>query len=93
MSERRARSSRLSLIGLRCAGKTSVGRALAELAGVPFCDLDDELLAHLQALARRRDDMADWSARAEAIRFASGHDAALTELVREGWERTGAPTA
>ncbi len=33
----------LALIGLRCSGKTRLGRALAEFAGTPFVDLDDEL--------------------------------------------------
>ncbi|MDP6538166.1 MAG: shikimate kinase [Planctomycetota bacterium] len=33
------------LIGLRCAGKTSVGRRVSELSGRPFADLDRELEA------------------------------------------------
>lgn len=33
----------LALIGLRCSGKTTVGRALAEHSGVPFVDLDEEV--------------------------------------------------
>ncbi|MDP6408981.1 MAG: shikimate kinase [Planctomycetota bacterium] len=33
----------VALIGLRCAGKTSVGRRLAELTGRPFVDLDREI--------------------------------------------------
>ncbi len=34
---------RVALIGLRGSGKSSVGRALAELLGAPFVDLDREL--------------------------------------------------
>ena len=34
------------IVGLRCAGKSSVGRALAEALRLPFIDLDDELAAH-----------------------------------------------
>ena len=33
------------LVGLRCAGKSSVGRALAEALALPFVDLDEELAA------------------------------------------------
>ena len=32
------------LIGMRCAGKSTVGRRLAEALGRPFVDLDDEVL-------------------------------------------------
>ena len=35
----------LALTGLRCCGKTSVGRALAVLLGAEFVDLDDEIAA------------------------------------------------
>lgn len=33
----------IALVGLRCSGKTSVGRELALLLDAPFVDLDDEL--------------------------------------------------
>ena len=33
------------LLGLRCAGKSSVGRLVADLLGRPFVDLDDEIAA------------------------------------------------
>ncbi|MED6333957.1 MAG: shikimate kinase [Planctomycetota bacterium] len=33
----------VALIGLRCTGKTSVGRCLARLSGRPFVDLDREI--------------------------------------------------
>lgn len=33
----------VTLVGLRCSGKSSVGRALAELLGRPFVDLDEAL--------------------------------------------------
>ena len=44
-------SRALCLIGLRCSGKTQVGRELARRRGWEFGDLDDELLA----LARESD--------------------------------------
>ena len=34
----------IALLGLRCSGKTSVGRELAQALGVPFVDLDEALL-------------------------------------------------
>jgi XRE family aerobic/anaerobic benzoate catabolism transcriptional regulator len=38
-----ARSRRIALIGLRGAGKTTLGAALAERLGVPFLELDREI--------------------------------------------------
>lgn len=35
----------LALTGLRCCGKTSIGRELAALLGAAFVDLDDEITA------------------------------------------------
>jgi shikimate kinase len=43
--------STLALIGLRCSGKSRVGRELASLCGARFVDLDEEVLA--LALERR----------------------------------------
>ncbi len=34
---------RLFLIGVSCVGKTTIGRRLAELLGVGFFDLDEEI--------------------------------------------------
>jgi len=34
----------IALLGLRCAGKSSVGRPLARLLGLPFLDLDEEIV-------------------------------------------------
>lgn len=41
------------LTGVSCVGKTSVGSALAELLGVPFVDLDDEVERQLGAPIER----------------------------------------
>jgi XRE family aerobic/anaerobic benzoate catabolism transcriptional regulator len=38
-----ARSRRIALVGLRGAGKSSLGRGLAERRGVPFVELDREI--------------------------------------------------
>ncbi|MGH7132480.1 MAG: shikimate kinase [Phycisphaerales bacterium] len=37
----------LILMGLRCSGKTTIGRLAAERLGIPFVDLDDETAALL----------------------------------------------
>ncbi len=41
-----ARRQRIALIGLRGAGKSSLGRLLAEARGVPFLELDREVERH-----------------------------------------------
>ena len=38
------RKETIALLGLRCSGKTTVGRLLAAELGLPFLDLDEELL-------------------------------------------------
>jgi shikimate kinase len=43
----------VALIGLRCAGKSCVGRELAQLCGAPFHDLDDELVVAANRTAGR----------------------------------------
>ncbi|OGA17558.1 MAG: transcriptional regulator [Betaproteobacteria bacterium RIFCSPLOWO2_02_FULL_65_24] len=42
-TDRRARLSRIALIGLRGAGKSTLGRMLAEDLGVPFVELSGEI--------------------------------------------------
>lgn len=39
----------LALIGLRCSGKTTLGRELARRLSVDFVDLDDEIVAQARA--------------------------------------------
>ncbi|MBI5363112.1 MAG: shikimate kinase [Planctomycetes bacterium] len=41
----------VALVGMRCSGKSSVGKALAQLLGAPFVDLDDELARTANATA------------------------------------------
>ena len=48
------KTSIVALLGLRCSGKTSVGRRLAEKLGLPFIDLDLELARDF-ALIRKLD--------------------------------------
>ena len=49
----------VALVGPRCSGKSTVGRALADLFGVPLVDLDDEVL-------RRANETAGGAARFQA---------------------------
>ena len=44
-SEREARRNRIALIGLRGAGKSTLGRRLAEELGAPFLEMDREIEA------------------------------------------------
>ena len=41
----------VALVGPRCSGKSTVGRALADLFGVPLVDLDSELVRAANATA------------------------------------------
>jgi len=45
------RRRHLALVGARCCGKSSVGRRLAELFGVPLIDLDEALVQAANASA------------------------------------------
>ena len=40
-------SKPIVMLGLRCTGKSTVGRLGADLLGRPFVDLDDEIAARL----------------------------------------------
>ncbi len=66
----------LFLIGFMAAGKTSVGRAIAEATGRVFVDLDDEI-------AKAGESVAVLVARDEA-EFRRREQAALTDLIRSG---------
>jgi shikimate kinase len=50
-------------VGLRCSGKTSVGRRLAAELGRAFVDLDDETLTRGRAEGREADSAGDLLAR------------------------------
>lgn len=63
----------IALIGARCAGKSAVGRRLAELLGRPFLDLDQELAA-LFAAERESGPEAGEPPPAGAILLAEGEE-------------------
>jgi hypothetical protein len=54
-----------------------------------WLDANESRLAldHLAWMVRERAAFAEWRDRATAIRFATGNDAAVVALVREGWQR------
>ena len=66
----------LALIGLRCTGKTSLGRRLAEGFGVPFVDLDEALCARARAAMHKALRLAARGCGSDAIRgvFRQTHD-------------------
>ena len=55
-------TSHLLLIGARASGKSSIGRQVAERLGLPFIDLDDEVLASFAEPTVK----AVWEAHSEA---------------------------
>jgi shikimate kinase len=81
LSDSPAHGSRLSLIGLRCSGKTSVGRALAPLAGASFCDLDEDLLAQAQP-GERAGSAGELLARIGESSFRTLEAAALEQVLQ-----------
>ncbi len=58
----------LSLVGARCSGKTTCGRALAERLGWSFVDLDDELGAPAGELLSGRGEAVFRRVEARALR-------------------------
>jgi shikimate kinase len=76
----------VALLGLRCSGKTTVGRLLAGELGLPFIDLDRETV-----LAGRRAGMAAASVgellrRAGVARFRDLEASALRRILEPGQE-------
>mgnify|MGYP001952527059 CR=1 FL=1 len=61
-----SRRPTIALIGMRCAGKSVTGRALAAQLGLPFLDLDLELLG----VARRAGERAASAGELERTREA-----------------------
>ncbi|MGQ9859774.1 MAG: shikimate kinase [Thermodesulfobacteriota bacterium] len=51
---------RIGLLGYRCTGKTSVGRALAERLGIAFWDADEELEARWGKSVREIIEEGGW---------------------------------
>lgn len=66
----------LVLMGLRAAGKTTIGRGVAVRLGIPFVDLDDETCAQLGCASVRE----AWSRYGEPA-FRAGELAALRGLM------------
>ena len=83
------------LIGLRGSGKTTLGRLLAALRGVPFVDLDDRTVAcgghaSVSAMFRAVGEPAFRRAECAALEAALAHDAGARSVIALGG---GTPTA
>ncbi|HIF41016.1 MAG TPA: shikimate kinase [Planctomycetes bacterium] len=79
--------STLCLVGLRCVGKTTLGRRLAEHLSLPFVDLDDELEPDRVGPARSAGDcLRDLGEEG----FRDLESAALERVLREDGPRVAA---
>lgn len=70
------RPSTVVLVGLRGAGKTTIGRAVADDLGLPFCDADDALAAAVGRPA------GEWLAEVGEAAFREREEAVLVPLLR-----------
>jgi shikimate kinase len=73
----------LALVGLRCVGKSSVGRRLAELTGRPFVDLDDRTLEGARAAGEEAASVGELLATIGEERFRRHECTALEDLLDE----------
>lgn len=71
----------IALIGMRGAGKTTVGRALAELLAVPFVDLDESTLAWARRVGVRAGDVGELLVRVGGWTFRRMEAQALRALL------------
>lgn len=70
------RSRRIILVGLKHTGKSTVGRALADLLGAPFIDTDDVISRLSGKTPRELHDEGGWTLMAEWETRASAETAA-----------------
>jgi shikimate kinase len=80
MSARRG-SETLALLGLRCSGKTTVGRALARALGVAFVDLDERTLELGRNAGWQADSAGELLLRAGPADFRELESAALRRVL------------
>lgn len=71
----------VALVGLRCSGKTTVGELLAGRLGVPFVDLDREVLLFARRAGLRADSVGELIETASWARFRDLEAATLKKLV------------
>ena len=78
------KSGIVSLVGMTGCGKTSVGKRLAEHLGVPFVDLDEEIV-------KRRGAVKDIFAREGEEAFRKIEFEVLREIIRDAENAASAP--
>lgn len=71
----------LVLVGMRAVGKTSVGRRAAELAGLPFLDLDDATVELARQGGARAGSAGELLERVGQARFRELEAAALRRIL------------
>ena len=72
------------LLGLRAAGKSSVGRAAASLLGRPFVDLDERLVVEARRAGVHAASAGELLRLAGEARFRDFESAALRSLLEPG---------
>lgn len=75
------RRSTLALLGLRCSGKTTVGRLLAAELGLPFLDLDSETVRAGRQAGHCAGSAGDLLRRAGPARFRDLEASALRRVL------------
>jgi len=73
--------STIALVGMRCAGKSVVGRALAQLLGRPFLDLDELLLEDARHAGEPAEQAGELLARVGELRFRGFESSALRRVL------------
>lgn len=74
----------IALLGLRCSGKSTLGRVLAARLGRPFVDLDQELLAQARRAGVRADSAGELLARHGEAAFRTFEADALRRVLEPG---------
>jgi len=76
-----SRQRTIALVGMRCAGKSVVGRELAQLLGLPFLDLDELLLEDARHAGEPAEHAGELLARVGELRFRGFESSALRRVL------------
>lgn len=76
-----SRQRTIALVGMRCAGKSVVGRELAQLLELPFLDLDEVLLEDARHAGESAGHAGELLARVGQLRFRGFESSALRRIL------------